>query len=325
MKLSLFLMVIVIMTSCEPFRYYPRSEYTTSSPDQTRLTKLPIYLHENEVEVFFPDEKPTEPYVKAFLLEQIAYGEVSYAELVKKLKKQAYDKGADAILLLSRNRSISESESSYTVTNMASALGIKYLKNMSFREKTTKEMVLSAFSNEKAIYIKKEIIPSTPDNYAIEPWNYSLYLDNFYHYSLDYMLYEKNKNWSYLFDFEEQKVKTRKYIDLKNVFKFSYDHKGRVSSVLKQSEMHDFEIEIKFLYKNGYLYKKEIYQKSNPYAAATHKRTEIFEYNHKGILLRRLLFLIDTKGEPQPYMSLAYEFYTKEEYNGLLKKEKKTN
>ena len=49
------------------------------------------------------------------------------------------------------------------------------------------------------------------------------------------------------------------------------------------------------------------------------KRSEIYEYQSDGKLLRRTIFQI-RDGKPKPFMKLSYEYYTEKEYAEVVAK-----
>lgn len=327
---------LLLFSSCVVYNQYSQNAYTsTSYDDSNRLTDIPLLQsHKNEIDVFFGDEKPKEKYIKAFLLEEISYGEVSYGTLVKKLKAQAQYKGVDALIILSRDRNISETEFSFTVTNTVSALGVKYVKNLKFEEGIPKQAVLSIFDEEEAVYTPKEIFLMN-DKGQIKHFNQSnLYLNNFHHYSLDYMLYEVNQHWQVHTRLENpNQIYKRQYrtISKTTTFTFTYNKEGKVVHVLRHHYLGNVavQIEVEFEYENGRLSKSKIYQKSGhreiikdengKKLSRSHKLTEIYEYHSNGKPLRRTIFQI-RNGEPKPFMKLSYEYYTEKEYAEVVAK-----
>ncbi len=332
----LFLSTLLLLSSCETYHYYTQNAYTsTNHSNSNRLTEIPLSLHQNEIDVFFSHEKPKEKYIKAFLLEEIAYGEVSYGTLVNKLKRQAYEKGVDALIILSRDRNISETEYSFTVTNTVSALGVKYIKNLKFKEGIPKQAILSFFNEEKAVYIPQERLLMADKGQIRDSDQSNLYLQYFHHYSLDYMLYEINQNWRVLTKENSNQIYKRQYrtFDKTTTFTFTYDKEGKVIHVLRHHYLKDIpvQIEIEFEYKNGRVSKSNIYQKARfgevirdkngVKLNRIHKRTELYEYHSDGRPLRRTIFQI-RDDKPKPLMKLSYEYYSEKEYNQLISKAK---
>jgi hypothetical protein len=326
---------LLLLSGCAVYNQYTLASHTsTNHNDSNRLTDIPLNSHKNKIEVFFGDEKPKEKYIKAFLLEEIAYGEVSYGILVNRLKVQAQKKGVDALIILSRDRNISETEFSYTVTNTASALGVKYVKNLKFEEGIPKQAVLSIFDKQKAVYVPNEQF--LLNNYAqIKHFEQSnLYLKNFHHYSLDFMLHEINYNWQAQTKLESpNQIYKRQYRTSNKTitFTFTYNKEGKVIHVLRHHYLGDVsvKIEIEFEYKDGKISKSKIYQKTGHREVfrdekgfklnRIHKRTEVYEYQSDGKLLRRTLFQI-SNNKPKPFMKFSYEYYTEKEYAEIVKK-----
>lgn len=319
--------LLLLFNSCTPiFYHYSPNNYTTSAyqADPTQLTEWSFPPTQREVDVYFNGEKPKEAYIKTHLLEEIAYNETSYAILLKRLKIKAQQKGIDGVLILSRTRSESETELSYTVTNILNAVGIKYVRNVKFEnEGNPKQGFLSAYNPDNAEY---QIIDSFALNENGQPLNsvsntYNYY---FYQYSLDFMLYEVNKKWQFLpFPDRTHLTEKRNYNKLTRIYTFSYDSLERVSHVKQKTMASDYEID--FTYKNGRLHQKKIYIIYSSSDERILKRTELFEYNPAGVLIRKYIFKRKADGSPQPFLKLEYEFYTQRDFQQLLARQVQPN
>lgn len=311
--------ILLIFSSC--YISYPVQTYTPSpvnSYDNTRLMDLPTTAHHREVEVFFPGENPKNPYLKVFLLEEVAYEETSYATLVGKLKKQAQRKGVDAIIVLARNRSETETEIAYTVTNMASAVGIVYTKNIEYKENVAKRSLLSLYNHETNEYEVTEVFKLNAENKPIPKENSYQYLAYFYNYSLDFMLNEKNANWQYIYN-SKKKVIKRYYKGITAVFSFEISDSNKVKKVTILNDSGTYEIDFSYN-KDGFFHQKKIYR-----VASSKKRklirNEVFEYKDNGQLLRQHLFKFDKEdGSIVPFMKLEYEYYSEADYKKILEK-----
>ncbi|RNI26978.1 hypothetical protein [Rufibacter latericius] len=155
----LLVAVALLSTAC-------MSSYQSLSDN--RLSSIPTPVQQQEVEVFFPGERPTDTaYVKISVLEQKVEGEVAYAQLVEQLRKKAQLEGMDALLLLGKNQSTrlksdagllevlveiasgEEIEDSYSsvTTHELSGVGIKYKRNLRY---------LPDFIQRKRIFILEQ-------------------------------------------------------------------------------------------------------------------------------------------------------------------------
>ncbi len=310
------LLCSIILSSCQT--YYPARTYTPSPinyHDDTRLMDIPTFAHDREIKVFFPGENPNKPYLKVFLLEEVAYGETSYANLVSRLKQQAQKKGVDAIIVLSRNRSETETEISYSVTNMASAVGIVYTENIEYEKEMPKQAIYSLYNYKTQAYEPADRYNLTPEGKVIFKKESTQYLIYSYNYSLDFMLHEKSRDWTYS-SINEKKLIVKRTYKGTQYYTFKYNDDNQVTRVNVQKG--DVRYEIDFYYKNGLLHKKEMYRDNKKRKLI---RTDIFKYKSNGQLLSEEIFRLNKKnGIMIPFSKVDYDYYTKDDYKELIGK-----
>jgi hypothetical protein len=137
------------------------------------------------------------------------------------------------------------------------------------------------------------------------------------------MLHEVNRKWQYLpLPDQPHLIHKRSYSNFSKVYTFTYDSLERVSHVKIHTTANDYEID--FIYQDGQLHQKKIYIIYAPNKEdRILKRTELFEYNPAGILIRKYIFRRKADGSPQPFLKLEYEFYTQRDFQQLLARQVK--
>lgn len=339
-SVTVFLFVVFFGGCTPPYVYwaYSPQQYTERVYPEAgngKLIDIPTFPHEREVEVFFQNRTPNKPYLEVFLMEEIVYGNASYADLVKELQRRAQRKGVDALIILSRDRKEFETDFSFQVENTISALGVIYAENVKFEEGIPKRAHYYYYLNSMAEYRLAETLVS--DVFGnLEPLRNNSYKKYFEYYSLPYMLMDKNKNWKYAKSDSTGRVVSRRLNQDGNwtTYYFNYDENQMIDRVL--ISLFSFTYKIDFEYdQNGRVIKKIGYKrgqrtpiaelasgelKKDTEASFYSYFTEIVEYHPKGSVLRRRIFV--PSGEKQiPLQKLEYEFYTKKDFENALKQQ----
>ena len=128
MKKSSFLLLALLLTGCHVYQNYPVEE---------KLTTLPTPAHQNPVDVFFQGEsRPERPYLRVAVLKSSVYDGSDPTFLVQSLKRQAQERGCDAVVVTGQGnfeevRTDIITENTYSIPGQSMAgIGIKYLDNL---------------------------------------------------------------------------------------------------------------------------------------------------------------------------------------------------
>ncbi|WP_207433720.1 hypothetical protein [Sabulibacter ruber] len=213
LSFSFLVAVALLSTAC-------MSGYQTLMPAD-RLSTIPTPVHGQEVEVFFPGERPKDTaYVKIAVLEHKVEGEVAYAQLVEQLKQKAQLQGMDALLLLGKNQStklksdqglletlveITSGEeirdNYYSVTtHELSGVGIKYKRNLQYLPEYVQTKQVYALENGAEKPLATVLVDYQGSDKKITTANQTdenTYRNNVQRYNLHHLLKEEGPNWRY--------------------------------------------------------------------------------------------------------------------------------
>ncbi|MFC6996574.1 hypothetical protein [Rufibacter roseus] len=316
-----FASLVLLGTSCM-HQYVPDHSYN-------RLSAIPTPFHQNEVEVFFPGEKPTDTaYVKIGVLEHKAEGEVAYSTLLENLKAKAQEQGIDAILLLGKNQSTriktdetlgeilteilfnTEIEDNYysVTTHELAAVGIKYKRNLQY---------LPGYVQAKSIYAleggKEELVATVRLNHQGMPANvtptsssneitYNYYVQP---YDVDFLLRSEGSEWRY--STKSGQIKTRKQMSgngtgpaLKVKITYNAQNQPTVLELIYPGTTTSKTIQL--TYRGNQIAEKLILMEQQLYLK------EINQFSTEGKLLSTTHYkMVD--GQEQPFLKTVYEYY----------------
>lgn len=135
------LSAVLIFTSCEV--YYSGQYFSAES---NSLSKIPLRPHNNEVDVFFNQERPSKPFYRVKLVEVQGSQQFSADKMLKMLCAKAQREGVDAIILgdISRqaNTSFSSGETGITYQKLV-GIGLKYKERIDYMNEILKEQEIN--------------------------------------------------------------------------------------------------------------------------------------------------------------------------------------
>ncbi|KAA3440401.1 hypothetical protein [Rufibacter hautae] len=318
----LLLSVLLVQTACM------RAYEPIASSD--RLSSLPTPGHSQEVEVFFPGERPTDTaYVKIAVVEEKAEGEVAYAKLVEQLRNKAQKQGLDAILILGKTQgtqlkndatlfevileiaSGDEIKDNYysVTTHELSAVGIKYKRNLQYLPQYVQSKRLYALEQGQELLLATVAVDHLGQDQKVTYQNVNdtpTYQGFVHRYSLDHLLKEQGPKWHYL---EENGLVVRRKLmsldgsgPIKNI-KISYNaaqlpEKLEIRHpVMAQPEILTItynaqgQVTQKLIYRN----KQLVLQETNTYDAAGKLVSTLHEKVQHGAVL--------------PFLKTVYDYY----------------
>lgn len=185
--------------------------YLPQNTDTGKLMDFPIIPHQNEVEVYFDGEKPTDTaYLKLRVIDIYVGATTPTGTMVNDLKKQAQRYGVDAIILLD-DKAITKVNTNYwnkthpySVENrrFMCALGIKYKRNIqdTIRFITKHQIALfdSSIADYKPILDLEVDLEGNTKNMKVLEANKAFYYHQYIKkYSLAWLIYDKSSDWKY--------------------------------------------------------------------------------------------------------------------------------
>ncbi len=331
------LFALCIFCSCESYRAY--------QPAPTlAYQQFPTFPHEDRVEIIFPGDQITEPYLKMQVIETRGNEADSYQDLLNQLIRSAQWYGYDAIRPLENTTGtrlesdetflevLSEVVSGqeipdnyYTVnTQKLTALGIKYIKNIDY---------LDRFIKTKHIYLhqngNKEKVGSI--TYQIDGAEESRtgnqkYLDEIVRFSIDHLHHAKSGLWKYKTlpgDYGNLKVYRKLYypnfIQEKKKVVLHLNSQGRPFQIdLTEYTYHITKSRAQEKYNIAIYYKEGSDQPKTKIIKQKEKLIfrEVFAYSTEDKLKRRLIY---KENSETPYLSVVYEYYSNDELYDILK------
>lgn len=331
------LFALCIFCSCESYRAYQPAPTVA-------YQQFPTFPHEDRVEIIFPGDQITEPYLQMQVIETRGDESDSYQELLDRLIRSAQWYGYDAIRPLENTTGtrlesdetilevVSEIVSGqeipdnyYTVnTQKLTALGIKYIKNIDY---------LDRFIKAKNIYLhengNKEKVGSI--NYQINGQEESrsgdpAYIDAIIRFSMDHLHHSESNLWRYKYltaEYGTKKLYRKLYYPNSNQEKkkvvIHLNSQGRPFQIdLTEYTYHITKSRDKEKYNIAIYYKEGTDQPQTKLIRQKEKLIfkEVFAYGTDGKLRRKLIY----KGHSEtPYISVVYEYYSNDELYDVLK------
>lgn len=309
-KLHLFILgTILSCTSCSTSYY---SHY-----NRAFVSNIPFPAHENKVEFITPGQQlnPND-YVKVGIFESVGGEGTMQESHVEELMRIAQERGADAIILLNFQNRVTGINETVNVGSIlgtaignaifktnetppkeyvtqsqttASALGIKYVKNISYLDKYVKTIDLQEYDPQTEKYNLANTLSLTPTGYVTKQTNPDNYLYNHFvkNYTESTLLYEQTKDWS--FQVENGRITKRLLSDkdgysIKEI-KIKHHPWGAISRITIANNPYNEEYnvdKIDYIYQDGQLIKRKIVTKDKQtvlenyiYDAASYKLLEI--------------------------------------------------
>jgi len=305
-----------------------------------KLIPIPTYPHDEPIQVFYKDEKPTRPYFKLVILEkniERSYG--TFADLIKGLQKQAQDIGVDAIIVDKMGtsvRSSTDAEGYQISINVKEVIvfGIKYKDNLDYLTTIPKEISIYEVADSNAKMVNVGTYSQGLNQEIIIANENSILYKLFYPYSLNHLLYEKHE-WKsivrynlirerQLLNFQGTKIKTANffYDENNNIKTINIRKAGKVSKNYKQVNQnkaaHLRQKNKKFISKkvvfdyndNGTIHIKKNYPNStnlNIYYE------EVFKYDGKNRIREKQVFKINNDKRTELGKFVFESYYTVEE------------
>ncbi len=159
-KTFYLLIFLLFIFSCSNYTLHTGTEY------QKSITNIPLLPHQQNVDVYFNNEQPTQPYYKVKMIDASGPTNASYETLLKTLKQEAAAAGLDGVLVLEKHQAIeynniSESRTIRDTTisierqeantyQTISAIGLKYAGNIKYLDTIVKSTIIDIYEDGKA-------------------------------------------------------------------------------------------------------------------------------------------------------------------------------
>jgi len=123
---------------------------TAQNGTQKSITDIPLKAHTREVDLFFNEEKPKEPYYRVMILEQRAAPDVPMEAVLVAMKKTAQAEGIDGILLGQLGQqtgsvvTFPHGEGTMSYQRLA-GIGIRYRRTVDYMDTILKEQSVSVW------------------------------------------------------------------------------------------------------------------------------------------------------------------------------------
>ena len=203
-NLSLLVMVSILFSSC--YNYYsPSFKNYKDGVQESQFTSIPIKPSVEKVKVIFPGEKvPEEPYIKVDVIDAFGRAQTSTQQMITRLQDQAKTKGMDAIIIISKDN-ISEifqddDCEDYTVTTQKlSALGIKFVKNITYLDECIRGGTILKWNESKNDFVEDSKFKADWKGNLLGVESGGEFYYNFlYNFSLQHLAYERNSSWTFM-------------------------------------------------------------------------------------------------------------------------------
>ena len=143
-----FLVLLLPFFSCSNYNLYTGAEH------QKSITDIPLVPRQNNVDVYFNNDQPAQPYYKVKVIEVSGPSNASYEALLQSLKQEAAAAGLDGVLILEKQQAVEytnvvqrqEANTYQTV----SAVGLKYAGNINYMDTIVKSTIVDVYDDGKA-------------------------------------------------------------------------------------------------------------------------------------------------------------------------------
>ncbi len=227
------------------------------------ITDIPLKAHSHEVDIFFNDEKPKEPFYKVGVLEQRADPGTSMDDMLLKIKKAAQAGGFDGILIGDLIRQAGNVVTYANANGMASyqelaGIGIRYRRTIDYMDTILKEQVVSIWTDDntepKVFTMKYDFYG---DNLSLnDPFIYKFFDNELFPFEDAAAPYAPFASWQYKYDPKEQVFAKKKVIDAfsADTYRFYYEN-GRLTkgdiTVMPPGEMKKIKSQLDPVYNTG--------------------------------------------------------------------------
>lgn len=299
--------------------------YLPQNTDAGKLMDFPIIPHQNEVEVYFNGEKPSDTaYLKLRIIDISGGANVATGAMVNALKEQAQSYGVDAIILLD-DKAITKVNTNYwnkthpySVENQRFmyALGIKYKRNIANAANFIVKHEIALFDSSTSAYkpileLDVDLDGNTKNMRSMEANKAFYYHQYIKKYSLAWLINDKSSDWKHD-GFSETSM-----LPMVRIYKYGYfDEQLRVSYKLTGSRQVE-SLQIKEVGKKP----QEIFCK---YPNKTAKQPSIlivvekgkeiykhvFNYDENGNLQTSVFYTL-SNGSENPLLNVKYVYFTK--------------
>lgn len=129
------------------------------------MTNIPLVPHHHNVDVYFNNHQPTQPYYKVKMIDASGSTDASYEALLNTLKQEASAAGLDGVLVLGKQQAVEYSNISESRTvrdttinierqeanayQIISAIGLKYAGNINYMDTIVKSTIVDIFEDGK--------------------------------------------------------------------------------------------------------------------------------------------------------------------------------
>ncbi len=330
-NLSLLFMVSILFSSC--YNYYsPLFKNYKDGVQLSQFTSIPIKPSVEKVKVIFPGEKiPDEAYIKVDVIDAFGRAQTSTQNMITRLQDQAMTKGMDAIIIISKDNisEVFQDEDcdDYTVTTQKlSALGIKFVKNITYLDQCIKSGSIILWDENKNDFVEKSKFKADWKGNLLGVESGDKFYYNFlYNFSLQHLAYERNSNWTFLVNSSSpaEKIIRRSKRDPSRRQPFAKEVKlkevyGKVMFAEVKSYYNQlFSGKINFQYdKENRIIKKKIRSKT------LGEFQQNFIYSEKGTLTEIEVF--DMKSaKPKLYFKVVFENHQQSDLAQLLEEDQK--
>jgi hypothetical protein len=143
-----FLVLLFPVFSCSNYSLY------TGTERQKSITDIPLVPHQNNVDVYFNNEQPAQPYYKVKVIEANGSSNASYEALLNSLKQEAAAAGLDGVLIIEKQQAVVYNNVVHhqeaTAYQTLSAVGLKYVANIGYMDTIVKSTIVDVYNDDKA-------------------------------------------------------------------------------------------------------------------------------------------------------------------------------
>ena len=161
MNKNFYLLIFLLpIFSCSNYTLHTGTEY------QKSITNIPLVPHQHNVDVYFNNDQPTQPYYKVKMIDASGPSNASYEALLNTLKQEAAAAGLDGVLVLGKQQAVEYSNISEARTvrdttinidrqeanayQIISAVGLKYAGNINYLDTIVKSTIVDIYEDGKA-------------------------------------------------------------------------------------------------------------------------------------------------------------------------------
>jgi|GEM_PF-3135136 len=193
------LSVVLVFTSCEV--YYSGQYFRAES---NSLSKIPLRPHNNEVDVFFNQERPSKPFYRVKLVEVQGSQQFSADKMLKMLCAKAQQEGVDALIIGDVNKQANMTtvdDATYTYQKFV-GIGLKYKERIDYMDELLKEQEVNywpdTIPSPKTFQMKYDI--SGKNRSLADTFIQRFFYKEIYLFEDQHSIYAPADDWEFMID-----------------------------------------------------------------------------------------------------------------------------